>query len=109
MLAVRSVRVCWICWPFLVVWSPTWSTLAWIGAVVVCTYFLVAQPPVSSVAARRLALRKVLVIINSRRVALQFLRRFARVLTIKDLRAMLGMFSFVSVMLRKSLPGYGGL
>src|ERR1022692_5222387 len=23
MLAVRSVRVCWICWPFLLVWSPT--------------------------------------------------------------------------------------
>src|SRR4030095_8279585 len=27
--------------------SPTWSTFAWIGAVVFLTYFFVAHPPVS--------------------------------------------------------------
>src|SRR5215813_13458172 len=50
---LTEFRVSSICCPLRLVCSPTWSTLAWMGAVVFRTYFLVAHPPASKAPIRR--------------------------------------------------------
>ena len=64
---------------FWVVCAPTWSTLAWMGAVVLRTYFFVAQPAASKEpATMHVVARKTLISFKNLDSTLAILRPFGK-------------------------------